>query len=295
MRRSPILFLSALGLIAQSAQGADKTPTSLPRITKWEMKYDEDGCSLLAEFAAGDDAVMMAITRTTPGDWFEMRLYGKMLGSAEVGVPVEVAFGDGVPIKRGAMAATSGGEKKIPAAIIPSLRVDGWEPTPKMDTSSPVPLVAADQEAKIKSITFKPARRGRYRMETGSMGAPFAAMRTCTDDLVRHWGYDPAVEATLSRPTTPTTSPATWLGSKDFPSAALAQGMNGYVKFRLDVDPAGNVAGCRILYRTNPDEFADASCRLLAKRAKFQSALDATGKPVKSYFVSAVRWLSPSS
>jgi len=292
VRGSSVLFLSALGLIAQSAQGADKAPPSLPRITKWEMKYDEDACSLLAEFAAGGDAVMMAITRTTPGDWFELRLYGKMLGSAEIGMPIEVAFGDGTPVKRTAMVATSGGDKKIPAAIIPGLRIDGWEPTPKMDASSPVPLISADQEAKVASVTFKPGMKRRYRLATGSMRAPFAAMRTCTDDLVRHWGFDPAVEATLSRRATPTTNPANWLKSNDFPPSALAEGMNGYVKFRLDVDPDGKVAGCRILYRTNPDEFADASCKLLARRATFQSALDAAGNPVRSYFVSSVKWLS---
>ncbi len=68
--------------------------------------------------------------------------------------------------------------------------------------------------------------------------------------------------------------------------------MNGYVRFRLDVDETGNVAGCRVLYRTNPDEFADLSCKLISKRAKFAPALDAKGKPVKSYYISQIRWQS---
>ena len=295
MGRSMPAILLGVCLVSHPAIAAEKTPASLPRITKWEMKYDEDSCSLLTQFAAGDNVVMMAVTRTAPGDWFEMRLYGKMLQHGEIKMPLEVAFGDGAPIKRTAMSATAGIDQKVAAAIIPGLRVDGWEWASKMEANVLVPSVTAEQEAGIKSITFKPAGKGRYRLETGSMGAPFAAMRTCTDDLVRHWGFDPAVEAKLSRRATPKVSPAKWLGTNDFPLAAASQGMNGYVKFRLDVDPDGNVAGCRILFRTDPDEFANASCRLLARRAKFQPALDADGKPVKSYFVSSVTWLSASS
>jgi TonB family protein len=281
-------------LTAQPALAAEKPPISLPRITKWEMKYDEDSCTLIAQFAAGEDAVMMALTRTAPGDWFEMRLYGKMLGYGEINMPFQIAFADDAPIKRTAMSASAGSDKKLSAAIIPNLRVDGWDPGPKPKATITIPQITAEQEAKIKSITFKPASKGRYRLETGSLGAPFAAMRTCTDDLVKHWGFDPAILSKLTRSAVPTSNPATWLGSNDFPSTALAQGMNGYVKFRLDVDPDGKVAGCRILYRTNPDEFADTSCQLLTKRAKFTPALDAGGKPVKSYYISAVKWLSPA-
>lgn len=294
MGRTTSVLLLCLCLAVHPALAAEKAPTSLPRITKWEMKYDEDSCSLIAQFASGNDAAMMALTRTAPGDWFEMRLYGKMLGYGEINMPFEVAFDSGAPIKRTAMSATANADKKIAAAIVPNLRVDGWEPPRKVDGNTLVPQISAEQEARIKSITFKPAGKGRYRLETGSLGAPFAAMRTCTDDLVRHWGFDPAIEAKLSRRTSPTSSPATWLGSNDFPSGALAQGMNGYVRFRLDVAPDGNVAGCRILYRTNPDEFADTSCRLLSKRARFTPALDAAGKPVKSYYIGSVKWLSPS-
>ena len=49
--------------------------------------------------------------------------------------------------------------------------------------------------------------------------------------------------------------------------------------------------GCRVLYRTNPDEFADLTCALISKRARFAPALDAKGTPVKSFYISNVRWV----
>ena len=72
---------------------------------------------------------------------------------------------------------------------------------------------------------------------------------------------------------------------------AIELKIKGIVRFRLDVDPTGAPAGCRVLYRTNPDDFADLSCRLLMKRARFNPALDAAGKPVKSYYINNIRWV----
>ena len=128
MGRSMPAILLGVCLVSHPAIAAEKTPASLPRITKWEMKYDEDSCSLLTQFAAGDNAVMMAVTRTAPGDWFEMRLYGKMLQHGEIKMPLEVAFGDGAPIKRTAMSATAGIDQKVAAAIIPAWRATQVSP-----------------------------------------------------------------------------------------------------------------------------------------------------------------------
>lgn len=292
MKNLSRLAMLGLCISPNMAVAAEKAPVSLARTTKWEMRYDDDSCSLLAQFAGAKDAATLAITKVSPGDWFEMRIYGKMLTYGTLEMPIEVAFGNGAPIRRNALSATGGGDAKLPAAIISGLRLDGWEPDRNAAANAPVPMVSTEQEKAIRSITFKPPGKGRYRLETGSLGAPLAAMRTCTDNLVKSWGYDPAVQASLKRPATPTSNPASWLGSNDFPTKALMEGMNGYVKFRLDVDPEGNVSGCRILYRTNPDQFADTSCRLLSKRAKFVPALDAAGRPVKSYFMSAIKWVS---
>ena len=132
-----------------------------------------------------------------------------------------------------------------------------------------------------------------YRLELRSMGAPMAALRTCMDNLLTHWGYDPAVVASLSRGVTPIGSPGNWITSADYPSKSLMQGHNGIVQFRLDVDEAGKILGCHILARTNPDEFADVSCRAVSRRAKLQPALDATGRPVKGFYITKVRFIIP--
>lgn len=64
---------------------------------------------------------------------------------------------------------------------------------------------------------------------------------------------------------------------------------SGLGHFRLDVDETGRAAGCRILFRTNPDEFPDRLCQALLRRAKFLPALDPQGKPAKSIYINPIR------
>lgn len=72
-----------------------------------------------------------------------------------------------------------------------------------------------------------------------SMGALMAAMRPCTDDLVRSWGYDPAEIAKWQSRARPVTSPARWARPKDYPSAIQTRGASAIVDFRLAIDEIG--------------------------------------------------------
>ena len=113
------------------------------------------------------------------------------------------------------------------------------------------------------------------------------------DDLVRTWGLDPTVQASLSRRATPLRSPGEWLRSADYPGPMMFKGNQALVQFRLEVDELGAVTNCHIQGHTKPEGFADLTCKLIIKRAKFQPALDAAGKPAKSYYVNRVHWLIP--
>lgn len=281
--------LAALLVTAVPVLAKDQPVISLARTTKWEMNYDVDSCHLLARFGSGDQNVVLNITREEPGDGFDLQLYGKSLRYDGIAMPVELTFGaDGTAFKRTGVALTMSGPDKIPVLRISGVRVDGWA----YEKQAVPPVVTAARETAVTQITFRPPGSKRYRLETGSMGAPLAAMRQCTTDLITAWGYDPAVQAQLTRRPVPTRNPGAWLHSGDFPPKSLAQGHNGLIRFRLDVDATGQPVGCRVLYRTNPDEFADLSCKLLLKRAQFTPALDAQGKPVKSFYINSIRWVA---
>lgn len=292
MRVISALTILALGAASLPAGAAPKAPIALAKTTKWEINYDTDSCHLMARFGNGTDSALLKLSRTSPSDYLQMTVFGKMLDHRGIALPIEIGFGaQPVPFTRNGVAVTAGADK-VPGVIIEGLRVDGWEYPQKAKEPFAIPAVTPAAEGAVTSITFKKKGGKAYRLDTGSMAAPLAAMRTCTDDLLVHWGFDPKVQAKLTRHPSPIGNPANWLNTNDFPSKALDRGHNGYVSFRLIVEADGKVSGCRVLFRTNPDEFADLSCKLMVERAKMRPALDADGKPVRSYYVSRIKWVS---
>ena len=122
-------------------------------------------------------------------------------------------------------------------------------------------------------------------LETGSMGKPLAALRVCVNELMTHWGIDLEKHRTLARRATPRSDPRTWIRPKDY----LGEGRSiGFINFRLIVDEKGKVAECTILGPTQLGEFPETACSRLARRAKFDPALDAFDRPVRSYYISSV-------
>ena len=287
MRQFATAILAAALMLTAPAAAKENPPVSLAKTTKWEMNYDEDSCHLLAKFGEADDAMILNITRFEPGSEFDVMLFGKMFASDRAWIPVKVGFGDSPLDQRVGGAGLSAG--KQPFVLFMNLRLDGKA----VDQHDPqIAPVNTSVEARTTSATIALPDKV-YRLETGSLTAPLEAMRACTDSLLTSWGYDPAVQAALLKPAAPKGSPANWVRSGDYPKEALRKEQSGIVKFRLDLDEAGKVIGCHILRRFKPDPFSDLTCQLLTQRARFKAALDVAGKPVKSFYINTVRFVTP--
>lgn len=153
----------------------------------------------------------------------------------------------------------------------------------------------AAQEDAITFVEIYPIRYAHYRFETGPMHAPMQALRECTDDLIRRWGYDPSVVSTaLARPQ-PLTPPGLWVRSEDYPRNMLDKGTSAVITFRVDVDAKGAVTGCHVAEVTQGPGFAELTCKLVKARAKFKPALGANGKPIPMYFATNVMWVVEGS
>ncbi|CAA9526999.1 MAG: hypothetical protein AVDCRST_MAG91-2623 [uncultured Sphingomonadaceae bacterium] len=179
----------------------------------------------------------------------------------------------------------------LPLMLFSAMRLDAWERTRPEEIGPPL---SPQQEAAVSGVTVKIQKKRPFHLEFGSVARPMEQLRACQSDLLKSWGYDPAVQTTLAEPARPANSPGDWLKTDDYPSGARMMGQNGIVQFRLDVDAAGKVAGCHVLARTSPDVFADVTCRNVSRRAKLEPALDANGKPVRSFYVQKVRWQMPN-
>jgi hypothetical protein len=287
--RSLLLIGASALLLAPFATIRAAEPVPLTRTGKWQVNYDPDSCSLFAEFGTGDQAALLKFTQFAPGDFFDLTLFGKMFRSDGLFRGVEIGFQPASPLVHREAILGKAGEGSIPIMMVSQLRLDDM--IIKKTSKQPAKVTPAT-EATASGLTLRLSGGRRYRFETGSFTAPMASMRSCLTDLIKHWGYDPAILATLAHLPTPLGKQQTWLRSNDYPLTALYHGRSGLVQFRLDVDEAGAVAGCRVLYRTDPDEFADITCRNLTKRAKFEPAVDQQGKPAKAFYIGSVRWMA---
>ena len=290
VRSLPIAPL-ALILAAQPALAAERPPIQLPRVTNWEINYDEDACHLMTEFRDDTQRVLFKMTKTGLGNVFDLTLIGPQFANNDLYLPVEVKFGSGKPSNTQGLSAVTASEK-IPLIIISQLQLGDWIASGKDSKVEWYRELTPEQEAAVKFVEVKPGRYDTIQLKTGSMSAPMKAMRECTDNLIRYWGYDPAQLKSLSSWPRPLNNPQNWLTTPDYPSASLDRFLSGKLKFRLDVSEDGRVQGCRILNRNNRDEFAITTCKLVKKRARFDPARDSQGEPTKAYYINSVIWLA---
>lgn len=83
---------------------------------------------------------------------------------------------------------------------------------------------------------------------------------------------------------------ATW---SDYPSKSLAEGQEGTAKFLVKVSSTGRVATCTITSSSGHSELDAATCKIVMRRAKFDPATDAQGKPIVGYFEGTLDWELP--
>jgi TonB family protein len=285
MLKSWIFASVVAAALPVAAAAATKTPETLSRTGSWVLDYDRDACHLAAQFGTGKDVMVMRLTRYEPGDWFDLSLYGRRLASPGTRSEASIDFGlGGKPFETDAM---NGKAARLPLMLLGSMRLDGWRRAGPDDIP---PVLTPEQEAAVSGATVKIEGKGAFRLAFGSLAKPMAQLRACQTDLVKSWGYDPVVQASLAKPVRPTSSPGEWLRPGDYPPGAIHAGQNGIVQFRLDVDPDGKISGCHVLARTSPDVFADTTCRNVTRRARLEPALDADGRPVRSFDVQKVLW-----
>ena len=261
----------------------------------WQMDYGEDNCTLVRSFGEDDDATIFAITMFAPQDVPTLRIMSKKrtrdvdsffvqfspdTGTQEISNPLRATFGDDLygVIFRYTFLPDS--ELKLGNQIGEDEELITWNRDQQFA-----------REREIDGFRIERIFPDDLHLELGSMNRPMDAMRECLDELIEHWGLDAEVQRNLSKLPTPIENPGDWIRPGDYPRGLLQRGYQGIVDFRLIVGPDGEPTDCVIQLATNPDEFAEVSCRQLMRRARFEPARDAFGNAVTSYYRNTVRFV----
>ncbi len=102
----------------------------------------------------------------------------------------------------------------------------------------------------------------------------------------------PGTPNRMNRPK-PVSDPGTWVTPDDYPARALVAEHEGITAFRLTISKNGNPLFCDITQSSGHDELDSATCKALMRKARFNPALDASGKAVVSSYVNRVKWQIP--
>ena len=289
-----------------SAQAEDdKAPLVLEPASPWHVNYADDSCRLARTFGKEDDESIFYIERHEPGDRFFMLVAGSPFERSREG-KVDFAFGPGGRESENAGRLGTFG-KYEPAIILDNMAllplshdkesydarkiVNSEEAT--ADTNLFEQELTPEQEATIEWLEVRRNRGRPVRLALGSMGDSMKAMRTCTDELLTHWGIDVEEHRKLTKAVVPKGNAGRWMTSSDYPVGLLDRGTEGIVKFRLSVDVDGNPTACQTLKSTRPVGFDDVVCQKLMRRAQFEPALGENGQPIASFWRSAVRFAMP--
>jgi hypothetical protein len=165
----------------------------------------------------------------------------------------------------------------------------GWHPAPEDLDPNPYDRAA---EGTFTQLRLAGPIAREVVLETGRLDLAMDQMRACLDALMNSWGIDPATYHSLKRRTVPRSNAGAWATTNDYPEKMLVRGMSSVVHFRLMVDEAGKPTDCAV-QTAGGSEFDRRTCELMMQRARFDPALDREGRPVASFYVNSVRWMTP--
>jgi TonB family protein len=299
MRRI-LSILSGLAVASASSPLHARDVVRLKPSSPWNLDYAEDSCRLARRFGGAGQQITLVLDQFGPGEDFQMILGGNVLDTylrVQRPVKLTVRFG---PVEAAAETTADTGKIGEERALL----VHGAQRLAPISDAEKKALEESDEggapftpepigqarEAAAAWLELGKGLRSDLVLETGPMDKPLAALRECSWDTVKSWGLDVQQQKTLSRHLQPKRDSRTWLSPADYPLAMVRGGQQGIVNYRLLVDAAGKPTACHIQTSTRPKDFDEAVCRAIMKRAKFEPALDAQGKPVPSFWRQTVRF-----
>ena len=295
--RSLVIGIVSASLFQPIGPAYGQVMSRLQPSSQWIVEYADEDCRLIRNFGTGDDRVILALDQSSPGDWFGLLVVGKRFGSGNLASKPKPKFRfspnelpqqvDGYTAIQGGLPAFLAGQQ-MRVAPLTAEQAAAQEAAAKEFKKIELPPIGPERELAVTSIEIVDLLKSTLVLETGSMRASLEALRNCSWDSVRTWGLDVEQQKVLSRRAAPIKQGKLWISHEDYPSRMIESGEQGLVKFRAIVDAEGKPESCAVQRTSRPKDFGDLVCRLVMSRLRFDPALDAQGKPVRSFYVQQI-------
>ena len=297
IRMIPVAAMT-VALVSQPAAAQDGRV--LAPSSHWEMNYDDDSCVLRRGFGGEGEGVFFELRQFAPGLSYQMLLVSPDLAVGDESPTIRYGSdGDSWKPRDAVIVEYEGGlegvllsDTMLSTATKSELRdLDEDERTLRYRALTADMAALSERETIVETITVGDVFGEDVTLRTGSMKPPMDAMRECTGEMERRWGFDPAVQQTLSRHATPRNGHRLARRVQQvYPRAMRNTNQSARLRIRLDIDEQGSVTGCHFQLPVEQEAFREDACNSLMP-AQFEPALDADGSPVASYWTTAISYL----
>lgn len=290
MRRT-LISLTALSVLAAAAPAQADVVTLKPS-SPWNADFGEDRCRLAGYFGEGEDRHLLFFEQYWPAPGAGLTAAGKSFNRFNNGAATALHTGEGRPPLE--TRPFKGDVEGVGDALVYSginLAYGQAEPE-QAAAAGGLPALDTRYASGVEYLSFR--QRGQeVRFDTGSLGKAFEVLNQCTAGLLTVWGLDAEQHKTAQRL-------PQWTNGEDvarkimarYPRGASAIGEQGIMRLRVIVNEAGAVESCVVLKATTTKKLESPACGLI-QEARFEPALDAAGKPMRSYYVTSITYKMP--
>ena len=292
------LVTSALLSTPLQAKERAEAPVFLPS-SPWHLDVANEKCRLARRFGEGASEHMLFMELDKPTAAVDFAVAGPALGDTRWKKPVGFRFGtlDAV-YEEHYSKGTLGKFDPAILTISTSLAAPGEEEEDHEEESwienvGGLSGIPAERYAGNEDLHVVQGDKTLAALRLDSLVPALTALNQCAESFVEHWGLDLAQHRTMQQ------GPR-WTNSKavirrfisEYPSEALRSGEQGSVRFVVIVDETGAPVECRQSDATEMEKLDSPACKGMM-RATFEPALDAEGKPMRSYYATKVRYVLP--
>lgn len=262
---SLVLAAAALALTGQAAASSALKPAS-----KWHVEYRAGACTLSRRF--GDAAFPLQIVfKSSAGailDGLALTMPDLRTNSARraSGSLAVLPSGDQFLLQWVGSPPDSGKQRRVWSVLPQTALATLPDATAlRLDVGGPAPIM----------------------VETGPLKAAFAATRRCNDDLLRHWGANPAAMMPYPR----SEQILRWLRAENYPEKALRANESGEVRVLISIERTGKPVACRVVLSSGSTSLDEGTCALTMRKGQFDPA--AADGPETRYLLYPILWVLP--
>jgi TonB family protein len=259
-------ILAAVLIAAVSSAAPAEVP--LQPTSKWNVDYDVAQCTASRNYGTEAEPLALILKPSPFGRVMRVLVVkeGRVLGAANE-VQASVQFDN-----------------------LPSVRTDAMRSSSKdrnltvYSFNMPMDRFKAGQDARTITVS---ARGLSKTFAVSSIPALLTELEKCRLNLLEHYN---ASGSGIRNPATPLNPLTSIFSAEDYPMTALTGSDQGRVNVSVLVDEKGQVRDCSIDGSAGAATLDAISCYLIQKRASFNPATGADGKPVRSVYVQRVNW-----